>query len=417
MNGTAPRAASFRLPFGDMAICVNDRVDNPREAGVERYVGLEHLDSDSLRIQRWGSPADVDATKLLFRKGDIIFGRRRAYQRKLAVADFDGICSAHAMVLRARPEVVLPGFLPFFMQSDIFMTRALAISVGSLSPTINWKSLAQEEFILPPLAEQRALVSTLSAAQQCIDAHAVLAQKARELFEATGKALLVPHDTQLGNAGVLIAAPLNWRALTIRELCSADSDLTIGPFGSNLVRADYAGRKDGVPVIFVRDIRPNEFHYVSACFISNAKAKELDAHTALPGDVVVTKMGVPESMGIPPGLTAVVPEDFPPSVVTADVVRVRVDERTIMPSYLAYLLNCAWGRRQVWRLSPGSTTRFKMTLGNFARIQLPVPPLSRQREVVRTLDVIRRAIPRAMARRAAAQEIVRTVLAPLKDPT
>ena len=102
-----------------MAVVVNDRIDDPAEAYVEYYVGLEHLDSESLTIRRWGAPSDVDATKLRFWAGDIIFGRRRVYQRKLAVADFDGICSAHAMVLRAKPAVALPEFLPFFMQSDL----------------------------------------------------------------------------------------------------------------------------------------------------------------------------------------------------------------------------------------------------------------------------------------------------------
>ena len=94
--------------FEQMATNVNVRIDNPSESGMEHYVGLEHLDPDSLRIRRWGSPDDVEATKLMLKKGDIIFGRRRAYQRKLGVAEFDGICSAHAMVLRAKPEVVLP---------------------------------------------------------------------------------------------------------------------------------------------------------------------------------------------------------------------------------------------------------------------------------------------------------------------
>lgn len=149
--------------FDEMATMVNDRIDNPVEAGVERYVGLEHLDPDSLTIRRWGSPGDVMATKLLFRKGDVIFGRRRVYQRKLAVADFDGICSAHAMVLRAKAKVALPEFLPFFMQSDLFMERAKAISVGSLSPTINWKTLAKDEFVLPPLEEQRQIADLLLA--------------------------------------------------------------------------------------------------------------------------------------------------------------------------------------------------------------------------------------------------------------
>lgn len=157
--------------FDQMAANVNNRIDNPSESGMEYYVGLEHLDADSLKIRRWGAPDDVEATKLIFKKGDIIFGRRRAYQRKLGVAEFDGICSAHAMVLRAKPDVVLPEFLPFFMQSDLFMNRAVEISVGSLSPTINWKTMATQEFALPPMAEQRRtvdLIQSLDEVHECL---------------------------------------------------------------------------------------------------------------------------------------------------------------------------------------------------------------------------------------------------------
>ena len=149
--------------FEQIAANVNVRIDNPSESGMEHYVGLEHLDPDSLRIRRWGSPSDVEAGKLFFKTGDIIFAKRRAYQRKLGVAEFDGICSAHAMVLRAKPEVVLSEFLPFFMQSDLFMNRAVEISVGSLSPTINWKTMAVQEFSLPPTNEQKRLVELLGS--------------------------------------------------------------------------------------------------------------------------------------------------------------------------------------------------------------------------------------------------------------
>jgi restriction endonuclease S subunit len=159
-----PSAANDQLPkgwrivrFDELAQIVNERVD-PSATDAEIYVGLEHLDSDSLKIRRWGTPSDVIGDKLQFRKGDIIFGRRRAYQRKLAVAEFDGICSAHAMVLRANTETVDPEFLPFLMQSDLFMERAIDISVGSLSPTINWKTLRMQEFPLPPKDEQRRKV-------------------------------------------------------------------------------------------------------------------------------------------------------------------------------------------------------------------------------------------------------------------
>lgn len=155
--------------FDQLADQINKRV-LPNEADVERYVGLEHLDPDSLRIRRWGDTSEVESTKLLFKPGDIIFGKRRVYQRKVAVADFEGICSAHAMVLRAKPETVLPEFLPLFMQSDLFMERALSISVGSLSPTINWTALAKEEFLLPPLQEQARLVEVLKGSADSINA-------------------------------------------------------------------------------------------------------------------------------------------------------------------------------------------------------------------------------------------------------
>lgn len=176
--------------FDQIAINVNVRIDNPSESGTEYYIGLEHLDSDSLKIRRWGTPDDVAATKLMFTKGDIIFGRRRAYQRKLGVADFDGICSAHAMVLRAKPEVVLPEFLPFFMQSDLFMDLAVKISVGSLSPTINWKTIAAQKFGLPPIDEQKKLVEVLHAISSLEDNLLAAVCEAERLQKAAMQDLL-----------------------------------------------------------------------------------------------------------------------------------------------------------------------------------------------------------------------------------
>ena len=124
------------------------------------------------------------ARKLRFRKGDIIFGRRRAYQRKLAVAEMDGICSAHAMVVRAKPDMVLPEFLPFLMMSDKFMNRAVEISVGSLSPTINWTTLKLEEFDLPPLDQQRRIAEILWAVDEDEEQKAELAKNTRLLLTA-----------------------------------------------------------------------------------------------------------------------------------------------------------------------------------------------------------------------------------------
>ena len=153
------------VKFGEIARNISERV-NPHETDLEVYVGLEHLDPQSLRITRRGVPSDVKGQKLRVRPGQIIFGKRRAYQKKVAVADFDGICSAHAMVLEEIPGKITPGLLPFFMQSDMFMDRAVAISEGSLSPTIKWKTLAVQEFPLPPIDRQKEILEVLEKVEE-----------------------------------------------------------------------------------------------------------------------------------------------------------------------------------------------------------------------------------------------------------
>jgi len=145
------------VKFEKIALHISERVE-PQKTTLDTYVGLEHLEPDNLAIERIGKPDDVIGTKLKIYKGDIIFGKRRAYQRKVAVSHFDGIASAHSMILRADENHIEKDFLPFFMQSDAFMNRAVQISEGSLSPTIKWKTLAAQEFILPKKDKQNELV-------------------------------------------------------------------------------------------------------------------------------------------------------------------------------------------------------------------------------------------------------------------
>ncbi|MFN4052960.1 MAG: restriction endonuclease subunit S [Acinetobacter junii] len=160
-----------KVKFGEIAKHISKRVE-PSETTLEIYVGLEHLDPDSLKITRHGVPSDVAGQKLLVKKGQIIFGKRRAYQRKVAVADWDCICSAHAMVLEAIPGKILPEFLPFFMQSNQFMERAVDISEGSLSPTIKWKILETQKFIIPTVEIQQNILIEIDKLNTILEGYA-----------------------------------------------------------------------------------------------------------------------------------------------------------------------------------------------------------------------------------------------------
>lgn len=156
----------------------------PTEFDKEHYIGLEHIDSECLEITRWGSDVAPIGEKLIMKKGDVLFGKRRAYQRKLAIAPFDGIFSAHGMVLRPNEVVIDKNFFPFFMSSDLFMERAVQISVGGLSPTINWKDLREQEFPLPSLTEQKVLADKLWSAYRLKESYKKLLAATEEMVKS-----------------------------------------------------------------------------------------------------------------------------------------------------------------------------------------------------------------------------------------
>lgn len=159
-----------RVKFGDVVRLSKARSQDPLADGIERYVGLEHLEPGDLRIRSWGNVADGVTFTNVFKPGQVLFGKRRAYQRKVAVADFSGVCSGDIYVLESKDaSVLLPELLPFICQTDAFFDHAVGTSAGSLSPRTNWTSLADFEFALPPIEEQRRTLALLSTGLSAVD--------------------------------------------------------------------------------------------------------------------------------------------------------------------------------------------------------------------------------------------------------
>lgn len=175
------KAGWTRVAFGDVVRLSKARVADPEAAGIERVVGLEHIEPGDLRIRRWGDVADGTTFTTLFKPGQVLFGKRRAYQRKVAVADFEGVCSGDIYVLEPANDRLMPELLPFLCQTDAFFDHAVGTSAGSLSPRTNWTSLASFEFMLPPIQEQARLVEVMSAGRSATEATATLLSRLREL--------------------------------------------------------------------------------------------------------------------------------------------------------------------------------------------------------------------------------------------
>ena len=334
-----------------------ERRAEPSEAAEEIYVGLEHIDPQDLHIRRWGKGSDVIGTKLRFRKGDVIFGRRRAYQRKLAVAEFDGICSAHAMVVRAKPDMVLPNFLPFLMMSDRFMKRAVEISVGSLSPTINWTTLTLEEFVLPPLNQQRRLVDMLAAADQAIEGHKKLLQSSCE-------------------------AIARLRATTI-EVRSPSAEYALEDVCEHVVDCPHTTPRfteDGVLVVRNFNIRDGELDLTTKFFTSEAEWKErVKRLLPQPNDVLFSREApVGEACLLPPGIRVSLGQR---------TMLLRADVSKVLPEFLLHAIYSPAIQREMMNLASGTTVPH-LNVKDVRRLRLHLPPQATQEVMIHKLKLL-----------------------------
>lgn len=191
-NNKTQKPAWRRVKFGDVVRQCKEKAD-PETSGLERYIAGDHMDTDDLRLRRWGEIGSGylgPAFHMRFKPGQVLYGSRRTYLRKVAVADFDGICANTTFVLEPKnPGELLPEFLPFLMQTDAFNDFSVKNSKGSVNPYINFSDLAQFEFALPPSDEQANLVEALAAFEESLESTESLSEAADKLRHS----LMVDH--------------------------------------------------------------------------------------------------------------------------------------------------------------------------------------------------------------------------------
>lgn len=264
--------------FDQIAKNISERVE-PTDTDLEVYVGLEHIDSDSIHIKRFGKREDVSGTKLRCYPGDVIFGRRRAYQRKAAIMEFDGFCSAHSLVLRANPAVIDPQLFPFFLHSDAFMHRAMDISVGSLSPTINWGTLKKQEFLLPPKDQQAQLAELLWAADEVVEREKSLKYKLEELADLKLSHAFVRPNENFSKYDIV----------SLQEACIVQTGLAKNKKNNKSAQVE-------MPYLSVANVQDG---FLDLSNVKNVVVAEKDIgrYSVKPGDVLINEGGDFDKVG------------------------------------------------------------------------------------------------------------------------
>ncbi len=158
-----------KVKFADVTECIEQHEKQPLEKGLTLFIGLENIEPENFRISTWGNIADGTTFTKTFASGDILFGKRRSYLKKVAIAEFDGICSSDILVFRAKQNKMLAELLPFYAASEAFIQYAVNTSAGSLSPRTKWRDLANFELNIPNLEIQSKILDVLLHIQTTIE--------------------------------------------------------------------------------------------------------------------------------------------------------------------------------------------------------------------------------------------------------
>lgn len=363
--------------LGDLVSEISERITNPSESGYDKFVGLEHLDSGSLHVKKWGSTQDVKSAMKLFKKGDILFARRNTYLKRASIASFDGVCSGDIIVLRAI-DGSINGIAPIIMNSDKFWDFTISNSAGTMSKRAKWRDISKFEVYLPSVQKIEEYINCIYSLEKLINSKYTILEKSEKykaklldkiVYQGIENEDLLPSEIGFIPKAFSIVSVSDMIEEGIIERPMDGNHGAIHP-----TVKDYVS--DGIPFIMANDIKEGKIDLLECKFISDDTAKGLVKGFAKMGDVLLTHKGTI-------GNTAIVPKLSKQYIVlTPQVTYYRVIDNTRLDNkYLKYYFDTNKFQYQFKKLASGGT---RLYLGIVAqqKLKIVLPPINIQRNIV-----------------------------------
>lgn len=306
-----------------------------------------------------------------FKPGHVLYGSRRTYLRKVAIADFEGITANTTYVLEPiNPEVLLPGLLPFIMQTEAFTQHSVRESKGSVNPYVNFSDLAWFEFALPPPEEQRRLVEVLSSANTAWADSEKLVESLNTLIASFARELIM----RLEHSGLGVSAGIDALGL------NSEPSLKTGPFGTKLKTSYF--QKAGRSVVTIGSIAETGLDPSELFFLSEERAQEFRDYECLPGDIVFSRVA-------DVGRCHVIQEQETGYIISSNLIRIRINPDRVRPKYLWLMLRYSDGlRKQVARVTTQAAGRLLVNTKTLSTLQFFLPNLADQDELLTQVEAL-----------------------------
>lgn len=328
-------------------------------------VGLEHLIPEEITLTTWDEGAENTFTKM-FRKGDVLFGRRRAYLKKAAVAPFDGICSGDITVIEADPDKILPELLPFIIQNDDLFDFAVGKSAGSLSPRVKWEHLKNYELELPDMDKQKELAELLWAIDDTKKSY-------QKLIAATDELVKSQFMEQFGYPK---GNPKGIPIMRIGEFGTVKG-------GKRLPKGEsYADHITAHPYVRVIDMINHSVNIPELVYLTPSTHEKIARYTISSKDVYISIAGTIGQVGA-------IPDSIDGANLTENAAKIVLNkEAPVDRDYLIWYLSLPAGAEQIEEKTM-RTTQPKLALYRIEEIEVLVPKIDEQRrfaEFVRQSD-------------------------------
>lgn len=318
-------------------------------------VGLEHLIPQQVQLTEWSNDADNTFTKL-FHKGDVLFGRRRAYLKKASLAPFDGICSGDITVIAPIENKIAPELLPFIIQNDAFFDYAVEKSAGSLSPRVKWEHLKNYEFELPGLEEQRKLAKILWAAEETKQAYKKLLQKTNDMVKAQFNSYQIE--------------------------CRQENNVTIGDIFVSIKNGATIKQnkiQDGYPITRIETISDRNVNRDKMGYAHIYDLEKYSNYILQDGDILMSHINSIAHLGKSALYTKIKNEKI---IHGMNLLCLKVDRNKTIPEFIWHFFQSPQFEKEIIKITKPAVNQASFTVSDLKQISLYLPSLKEQNEFV-----------------------------------
>jgi len=345
------------------------------------YLGLENIESNTGRLLLSDPIEQVESTVVVFRKGDVLFGKLRPYLAKVVHADFDGVGTTELLVL--RPEENVDGhFLFYHLLADGFIDTVDGLTYGTKMPRTNAEQIGNLVVGLPSLPEQRAIAAFLDCETAKLDALTRKQERLVVLLQEK-RAALISHAVTKGldptvpvkDSGIpwLGEVPAHWDVKRLKFVANVQSGVAKG--------RNLEGRKViNPPYLRVANVQNGYVDLSDVATIAIAE-DELERYSLQAGDVLMTEGGDFDKLG----RGTVWEAQIDPCIHQNHIFAIR-SYQGMSPYWISTITQTDYARHYFILRSKQSTNLASISSTNLMELPVVLPPSSEQEAILSYLD-------------------------------